>query len=212
MIDSESNCQFILATVNLDLTGTKTLYLKCTYETIDNPVENPITEINFYHIKNLPADKHILIKPETDIIEPIPIGTYPHQASSKIEHAVVGKYKKNVVIYKGNYDLSEILKAEVGENICLVFMTIKQCMCCKREAKQYPIYDVKVKISDKSGVLSMPPNYQGILFKMGEQRNRFACYSHSLPSDVTFEPEIIDRYPLTDRHEFPFYNEVHKVN
>lgn len=80
----------------------------------------PITEINFFHIKNYQGNKRILVKPETDLIEPVPIGVYPNAAVQKVGKGTAGKSKRTVTIYKGTFDLTELLKAEPKENNCLV--------------------------------------------------------------------------------------------
>lgn len=105
---------------SLDLDGTKSLYLKCIYETKENPTPNPITEINFYRVKNYQRNNRILIKPETDIIEPVAIGTYPASASFKVEKAAAGRAKKSVVVYRGSYDLTDLLRGEQKQDSCLV--------------------------------------------------------------------------------------------
>ncbi len=105
---------------SIDLDGNKRLYLKCIYDTSENPTCPPITEINFYRIKHYQGNKQVLVKPETDIIEPVPIASYPTSASYTIEKATAGKAKKNVVVYKGNYDLTDLLKGERQHDTCLV--------------------------------------------------------------------------------------------
>jgi len=111
-----------MCNISLDLDGTKSLYLKCIYETDEDPVKEPITEINFYRIKNYQKNNKVLIKPEADIIEPIAVGSYPCSAVYKIEKATAGKSKKSVVVYKGDYDLTDLLKGEQKQDSCLVYL------------------------------------------------------------------------------------------
>lgn len=87
---------------------------------MDDPNKIPITEINFYRVKNYQKNNEVLIKPETDAIEPIPIGVYPRSPLFTIEKAAAGKSKKSVMVYKGKYDLTDTLKAEQKQDSCLV--------------------------------------------------------------------------------------------
>lgn len=95
--------------------------MKCIYDTAENPKLKPITEINFYRIKHYQGNKQVLVKPETDVIEPVPIASYPSSAIVKIEKATAGKAKKNVIVYRGNYDLTDLLKGERQHDTCLVY-------------------------------------------------------------------------------------------
>jgi hypothetical protein len=88
---------------------------------------------------------------------------------------------------------------------------IKKCMCVRREANGRPIFDVQVKTTGTSNVLKIPPNYRGVLFRMGPEKNRFIYYAHRLLSEATFEPEIIDRYPRADRPELQFPSAIKMV-
>jgi len=96
----------------------------------------PITEINFFHIKTYQGNKTILVKPETDLIEPVPIGVYPNAVIQKISRGTAGKSKKTVTIYKGTHDLTELLKAEPKENNCLVSSYNKNSACVIKEKKK----------------------------------------------------------------------------
>ena len=107
---------------SIDLDGTKSLYLKCIYDTAENPTSTPITEVNFYRIKHYQGNKQVLVKPEADVIEPVPIAAYPSSATFKIEKATAGKAKKNVIVYRGNYDLTVLLKGEKQHDTCLVML------------------------------------------------------------------------------------------
>ena len=106
---------------SLDLAGTKSIYLKCIYDTKENPDINPITDINFFSIKNYKNNKKILIVPETDIILPIPISTYPNTASPEIIKAKT-KESKKAIIYKEEYDLVKLLNNEGNPNTSLVLI------------------------------------------------------------------------------------------
>jgi len=59
--------------------------------------------------------------------------------------------------------------------------------------------------------LTMPPNYKGVLFRMGPNRNRLLCYAHNSLADISFEPEIIDRYPLINYPDPALHSNIHKV-
>ena len=109
---------------SIDLTGTKSLYLKCIYEDVYRPAINPITEIGFYQIRNYGGNRRILIKPESDIIEPIPIGIYPSSATLRVEHVTAGKAQTNIIVYRGDYDLSELLNNECMRDSCLVIFKL----------------------------------------------------------------------------------------
>lgn len=61
-----------------------------------------------------------------------------------------------------------------------------------------------MKSTENNSVLKIPPHYRGVLLRMGVDRNRFVCYAHRLLSDASFDSEIIDRYPRTERPELPF--------
>ena len=106
---------------SLDLTGTKSIYLKCIYDTKSRPDINPITDINFFSIKNYKNDKKILVVPETDMILPIPISTYPNTAVPEITKAKT-KESKKVIIYKGEYDLAQLLNNEANAKTSLVLI------------------------------------------------------------------------------------------
>lgn len=105
---------------SIDLDGTGSLYLKCIYENESKPTKEPITEINFFRIKNYQGNSRILVKPDSDAIEPVAIATYPGCASPTVERATAGKSKRSILIYKGEYDLTYLLKAEYKHENCLV--------------------------------------------------------------------------------------------
>jgi hypothetical protein len=115
------------------LDGNKSLYLKCIYENAGRPKKAPITEINFFRIKNYQEDNRVLVKPDSDIIEPIPISTYPNVPSFAIERATAGKTKRNILIYKGEYDLTYLLNTERKHDSCLVSLRVENSVCVVRE-------------------------------------------------------------------------------
>ncbi len=59
-------------------------------------------------------------------------------------------------------------------------------------------------MTESNNVLKIPPHYRGVLFRMGPDKNRFVCYAHRILSDASFDSEIVDRYPRTDRPELVF--------
>jgi len=81
--------------ISSDLDGTKQLYLKCYYTNDNSKKEEMITEINFYRIKNYQGNRQMLVKPEGDVIEPVPISVHPNLPSFKIE-----VYNNSLAIYK----------------------------------------------------------------------------------------------------------------
>ena len=113
---------FSNSSINLD--GVKSLYLKCIYEPSSNLKHEPITEINFYRIKSYQKNRQILIKPETDVIEPVAISVYPKPAVFKIEKAAAGRSKRGVYIYRGTYDVTDLLGGEHQDDTCLVILFV----------------------------------------------------------------------------------------
>jgi len=114
---------FILKKHRIDLDGKKRIYLKCIYGNLSSNLA--ITEINFYRI---PTKTHKeVIKAATDEIEPVPIGFYPNPAEFKIENRTGRKSQKKVLIYFGNFELSdELFKTEKDPKTCLVFFKLKK--------------------------------------------------------------------------------------
>lgn len=104
------------------MNGDGSLYLKCIYEISTTSKVVPITEINFYRIKKYKENSKILIKPEEDSIEPIPIADYPNNANYKIQKGNAGKLQRAIVIYRGDYDVAHLINAEKKNDSCLVSM------------------------------------------------------------------------------------------
>lgn len=52
--------------------------------------------------------------------------------------------------------------------------------------------------------IAIPPNYYSVPFRMGPEMNRILCYEHRFLFEISFEPEIIDRYPIEDISGLPF--------
>jgi len=93
----------------------------------------PITEINFFRFKNYQGDNRVLVKSDSDITEPIPISTYPNSPSSVIERATVSRAKRNILFYKGDYDLTNLLNTEHKHDSCLVSLGGEVSVCAIRE-------------------------------------------------------------------------------
>jgi hypothetical protein len=100
------------------LIGDKSLFLKCVYSS--NATCESITEINFYRIKNYQKKSDVLIKPEKDIIEPVPIGIYPNPAVSTMKRITPRKSKQEIIIYRGNYDMAKLFGHDFQEDTSLV--------------------------------------------------------------------------------------------
>ena len=94
------------------------MFLKCIYSS--NPTCDPITEVNFYRIKNYQKKSDVLIKPEKDIIEPIPISTYPNPPVFTMKRVTPRKSKQEIIIYRGNYDMAKLFGYDFQEDTSLV--------------------------------------------------------------------------------------------
>lgn len=105
---------------SIDLIGDKSVFLKCTYAPISHLLCEPITEIYFCNIKNYQKKSDVLIVAEKDNIEPVAIGLYPRLASVSTKKVVAGRSRQELIVYRGNFDMSAHLGHERQEDTSLV--------------------------------------------------------------------------------------------
>ena len=209
----------------IDLRGDKYIYLKITYENVNN-CKRPITDINFYKISRFKQQPNKMCIQVKQGIEPLPVKEFGDvDADQKFKKTKrLGKQTgEDMYNFYGDYDLTgyfedttNIDPATQKKNLCLCISTQKTMQVNdiiliigqQIDATTGKIIESNEQSPNMTMNWEVPEGYKKLAYSIGQNGflNRLLCLKTRDVMKKKIKAKIIDRYPPEgqDRHYYPF--------